>query len=109
MAPTAFDTIDQFASGDYYSFNLYQPAPGYTLDDVAAQWTYTQYSPFIQDTWQVDDQLSVQYGVRVNIPDANKKPLYNAAFEDAFGYPNNNTVCAQQQGRRAALRLQLPV
>ncbi len=88
----SFDSIDQFASGDYYSFSLYQPAPGYTINDVAAQWTYTQYSPFIQDTWQVDDQLSVQYGLRINIPDANKKPLYNAAFEDAFGYANNNTL-----------------
>ena len=88
----SFDSIDDFANGDYYSFNLYQPAPGYTLDDVAGQWTYTQYSPFIQDTWQVDDQLSLQYGVRVNIPDANKKPLYNAAFEQAFGYPNNTTM-----------------
>ena len=88
----AFDSIADFASGDYYSYNLYQPAPGYTINDVAAQWTYRQYSPFIQDTWQVNDNLSLQYGVRVDIPDANKKPIYNPAFEQTFGYPNNNSL-----------------
>ena len=88
----AFDTIADFASGNYYSYNLYQPAAGYTINDVAAQWTYRQYSPFIQDTWQVNDNLSVQYGVRVDIPDSNKKPIYNPTFAQTFGYPNNNSL-----------------
>lgn len=87
-----FDSIAQFQAGDYYSFKLYQPAPGYTINDVAAQWTYKQYSPFIQDTWQVNDNLSVQYGVRVDIPDSNHKPIANPAFQQAFGYPNNTAL-----------------
>ncbi len=88
----SFDSIDQFASGDYYVYNLYQPGAGYDINDVAAQWTYSQFSPFLQDTWQINDQLSVMYGVRVNIPHANHKPVYNAAFEQAFGFPNNNSL-----------------
>ena len=88
----AFNTINDFASGNYYSYNLYQPAPGYTINNVAAQWTYKQYSPFIQDTWQVNNNLSVQYGVRVDIPDSNRAPYYNAAFQKAFGYPNNTAL-----------------
>jgi hypothetical protein len=87
-----FDSIDQFASGDYYDYNLYQPAAGYTLDDVAAQWTYSQYSPFIQDTWQATDNLSIQYGLRMDIPDANRKPIENPGFQQAFGFPNNTTL-----------------
>ena len=88
----SFDTIDQFASGDYYSYNLYQPAQGYTLNDVAAKWTYRQYSPFIQDTWQVNNNLSLQYGLRIDIPDANSKPISNPAFQQAFGYPNDSSL-----------------
>jgi hypothetical protein len=87
-----FDTIADFASGNYYRYDLYQPAPGLTINDVAAKWTYTQYSPFIQDDWQVNDNLSLQYGIRVNIPKANRKPFYNATFEQTFGYPNTNTL-----------------
>ncbi|HEX7342155.1 MAG TPA: carboxypeptidase regulatory-like domain-containing protein [Rhodanobacteraceae bacterium] len=87
-----FDSIAQFASGDYYQYNLYQPAPGYTLGDVAAKWTYSQFSPFIQDTWQVNDNLSVMYGVRMDIPYSNRKPFYNPAFDKAFGYPNNSSL-----------------
>ncbi len=88
----AFNTINDFATGNYYSYNLFQPAPGYTINDVAAKWTYTQYSPFIQDTWQVNNNLSLQYGLRVDIPDSNRAPFYNAAFQQAFGYPNNTAL-----------------
>ncbi|HET7299162.1 MAG TPA: carboxypeptidase regulatory-like domain-containing protein [Oleiagrimonas sp.] len=88
----SFDSIGQFASGDYYQYNLYQPAAGYDINDVAAQWTYSQLSPFIQDTWQVNYNLSVMFGIRVNIPHADHKPVYNEAFEKTFGYPNNNSL-----------------
>src|SRR6185312_4462174 len=52
----------------------------------------SQFSPFLQDTWQVNDALSVQYGVRMDIPHSNKQPVYNAAFAQTFGYANNYTV-----------------
>jgi len=84
--------IDNFSKGIYNRYTLFHPAPGYTLPDIAGQWTYTQYSPFIQDTWQATDALSLQAGLRWDIPDANKPPAYNAKFQQAFGYPNNYTV-----------------
>ncbi|HET7663626.1 MAG TPA: TonB-dependent receptor [Rhodanobacteraceae bacterium] len=93
----SFDTIGDFASGNYYQYDLYQPAAGFTIDDVAAKWTYSQISPFIQDTWQVTPNLSVQYGVRINFPDADHKPIYNPEFEKAFGYPNNNTLSGKNR------------
>src|SRR5690349_837796 len=46
-----FYGLTNFANRDYDSYFLYQPAPGYTLNDVAAQWVYSQYSPFIQHSW----------------------------------------------------------
>jgi len=84
--------LENFAKGIYNRYTLFHPAPGYSLPDIAGAWTYTQTSPFIQDTWQATPQLSLQYGIRVDIPDANKKPVYNAAFEKAFGYPNNYMI-----------------
>jgi len=84
--------LTNFAAGDYNKYSLYHPAPGYTLADIAGAWTYSQFSPFLQDTWQVNDALSVQYGVRVDVPHSSKQPQYNAAFTQAFGYANNYTV-----------------
>ena len=84
--------LTNFAAGNYNKYELYHPAPGYTLNDIAGKWTYSQYSPFLEDTWQVNDQLSLQYGVRVDIPHSSGKPEYNAGFEQAFGYRNDYTV-----------------
>ncbi|MHB1057614.1 MAG: TonB-dependent receptor [Rhodanobacter sp.] len=84
--------IDNFEKGIYNSYNIYQPADGYTLDDVAAQWKLRQYGFFLQDTWQPTNNLSVQYGVRVNLNKTGDKPVYNPAFTGAFGYRNDNTI-----------------
>lgn len=84
-----FTSVEDFANGIYDSYTLRTPAPGYTINDTAASLVYTQISPFLQDTWQVNDNLSVTYGLRVNIPKADKAPERNDAFEAAFGYPND--------------------
>ncbi len=94
-----FDSIDDFKNGkgNYDSYELYQPAAGLSIDDIAAKWTYRQYSPFLQDTWQVNNNLSVEYGVRVDIPYSDHKPPLNAAAQTAFGYPNNYSVGASNR------------
>ncbi|WP_426690441.1 TonB-dependent receptor [Rhodanobacter ginsengiterrae] len=84
--------LTNFAAGNYNKYELYHPAPGYQLNDIAGKWTYSQYSPFLEDTWQVNNQLSLQYGVRVDIPHSSGKPAYNAGFAQAFGYRNDYTV-----------------
>ena len=89
--------IDNFARGIYYQYDLYQPAQGYTLDDVAAKWRMRRYSGFLQDTWQVTDQFSLMYGFRVNRYATGDKPIYNPTFEKAFGYRNDNTIDGRVQ------------
>lgn len=84
--------LDNFANGIYNTYNLYQPAPGLTIGDVAARWKYEQWGLFLQDTWQVNDQLSVTYGMRVDMPRTDDVPLYNPKFEQAFGFRNNTTI-----------------
>jgi hypothetical protein len=84
-----FNSIGDFESGNYYRYYLRRPASGYTEADTAAAMVYSQFSPFIQDTWQASDNLSLTYGVRVNIPKVNKAPVRMPGFEDAFGFPND--------------------
>jgi hypothetical protein len=113
-----FDTIDDFASGDYYQYQLAIPAAGYSLNDVAASFSLKQYGVFLQDTWQVNNNLSVLYGMRVDIPLTTDQPPLNPCFGapvgvtgvgnygvcgnigssnptaavGGFGYPNTNTI-----------------
>jgi len=102
-----FDSVDDFAAGQYSFYNLYQPAPGYTLNDIAARWTLNQWGLFWQDTWQISPRFSLQYGLRMDIPGANGTPVLNTCFASApnpagngpagceyggFGMANNATI-----------------
>jgi outer membrane receptor for ferrienterochelin and colicin len=86
-----FASIDDFASGNYSTYNLYRPTNG-DINSVAAAWRLDQWGLFLQDTWQATSQLSLQYGIRWDIPTTPNRPGYNAAFEQAFGYSNQGTI-----------------
>ncbi|ULU25021.1 TonB-dependent receptor [Dyella terrae] len=96
--------LSNFASGQYYQYRYNRPANGLGLDDVAARYNLNQWGVFLQDTWQVTNNLSLQYGVRVDVPLMDDKPLYNAAYAapagvnakgqaiGGFGQTNQNTI-----------------
>jgi hypothetical protein len=88
-APTG---LGNFANGDYWKYSYNRPANGLSLDDVAAQYSLNQWGVFLQDTWQVNNNLSVQYGFRVDIPLMSDQPLYNAKFDSTFGRTNQTTI-----------------
>ncbi|MGY3265254.1 TonB-dependent receptor [Lysobacter sp. HA35] len=92
----AFNSIAKFQSGVYRRYQLNTPAPGYTLDNVAARFVMTQYGLFLQDTWQANDKLSVQYGLRYDIPQVSPLPTYNPCFAaqpGAQGPQGSPAVC----------------
>lgn len=84
-----FRSIEEFEAGSYYRYDVRRPAAGFTEADTAAALVYTQLSPFVQDTWQVNDNLSLTYGVRVNIPGADDAPPEKPGFASTFGFPND--------------------
>ncbi|MEZ5461829.1 carboxypeptidase regulatory-like domain-containing protein [Dokdonella sp.] len=86
-----FASIDDFAAGDFSGFTLYLPSNG-DINSIAAAYRLDQWGLFVQDTWQVTPNFSLQYGLRYDIPLVSGKPVYNASFEEAFGYSNQGTV-----------------
>jgi hypothetical protein len=78
--PKGTTGLDNFASGQYYQYRYNRPAGTLGLGDVAANYNLNQWGIFLQDTWQVTNNLSLQYGVRVDVPLMDDKPLYNAAY-----------------------------
>jgi hypothetical protein len=83
--------IDNFANGQYNTYNLYQPTNG-DINSVAAQWDLDQIGFFVQDTWQATSQLSLQYGFRVDIPSTDDHPAYSPLFQQTFGFRNNTNI-----------------
>lgn len=91
--------VDEILAGNYGVFKKTYLPTGVSIDDVSGTWKYTQISPFLQDTWQVNRNLSLNYGVRVNIPGADRAPpvAINAAtgvsyWQEAFGYAPNTKL-----------------
>jgi hypothetical protein len=98
---------DEIAAGNYGTFVKNYLPDGVTLADAGGAWKYTQWSPFLQDTWQVNDALSVVYGLRINYPKADHAPPVavesatgtppgttagDPVWETRFGYPSNTTL-----------------
>jgi hypothetical protein len=77
-----FTGLENFAAGNYYQYRYSRPTSG-NLNDVAANFELKQWGVFLQDTWQVTNNLSVQYGVRIDIPLISDKPAYNPLFAAA--------------------------
>jgi hypothetical protein len=88
-----FNSLADFQNGIYRRYRLATPAAGYSLDNVAAVFDLKQYGFFAQDTWQVNDQLSVQYGVRYDLPKVNPDPTFNPCFAAAPGTTGNLGPC----------------
>ena len=80
-----FNSLADFQSGTYRRYRLNVPAAGYSLDNVAAVFDQKQLGFFLQDTWQVNDQLSLQFGLRYDVPDVTPPPTFNPCFAAAPG------------------------
>lgn len=99
--------VDEILAKDYGFFTKNYLPTGVGLTDSGGAWKYTQISPFIQDTWQASKQLSIAYGLRINMPSADHAPpvavesATNTAagavvgapvWESRFGYTSATTL-----------------
>jgi len=84
-----FFGIDNFASGNWSNYLQHLPQPGLDNDTIAAAFKYRELGLFVQDTWYVNNNLTLTYGVRADKPSVSGRPAYNAAAETAFGLDNS--------------------
>ena len=71
--------LENFRRGRPSSYTLQQANAGYTLDDAVAAFEMESTGLFLQDTWSVNKQLTLNYGFRVDQLGVNKSPIRNAA------------------------------
>lgn len=71
--------LENFRRGRPTSYQVQVGAPGHTLNDGVANWSYQNFGAFMQDTWSVSPNLTLLGGVRVDQIQMNTDPLFNAA------------------------------
>ncbi len=72
--------------GQYFDYDL-QTNPT-DPDAIAARYKNKNTGLFLQDTWYVNTNLTLTFGLRADKPDASPNPPYNACFAAAPGTAN---------------------
>jgi hypothetical protein len=94
-----YQGLANFQAGNWEEYLVKQAAPGFTLDSAAARFKKGQYGVFLEDTWQATERLSVQYGLRYDVPKFPSDPILNPCFASAPGVPFTAPgVCTASKG-----------
>ena len=81
-----FFGLDNFAAGRYSSYTLSaENSPG----SIAVDYNSRNLGLFLQDTWYLNNNLTLVMGLRADKPDATPSPAYNQAASEYFGYNNS--------------------
>ena len=87
-----FSSIADFQAGRVNNFRFQFPATSTDINSVAAAFRLKNYGLFLQDNWVYNNNLTLNYGVRIDIPDIAEKPTFNQNFTNAFGFRNDSTI-----------------
>ncbi len=102
----ASQCANSFEAGRPFTFTSTQPQAGRTLNDGAAIWGLSNIGLFAQDTWTVNPNLTLMFGIRVDVPGIDEAPLFNQAAANpvtlgvgpfgrqtgGFGFRNDVTI-----------------
>lgn len=83
-----FDSIADFQAGNAQRFGYTNAVPSLNPDDASARFTYWTYTFGVQDTWRVNDLLTLTYGARYDVYGSNSRPTLNTSFLNRYGFPN---------------------
>lgn len=75
--------LENFSRGRPSSYTLQVPNTGLTLDDAVSKFSMKNYGTFVQDTWTVNSNLTLSYGLRMDATRVSDRPLRNNAVAAA--------------------------
>ncbi|MFS1437177.1 TonB-dependent receptor [Shewanella sp. 10N.286.48.A6] len=91
MGSWDFDSIDDFENGIVDRFR-YQNAQSGNSNDVAASFNMETLALFVEDTWEINEDLEMTYGVRYETISMSDSPALNENFVERYGFANNETM-----------------
>lgn len=87
-----FSSIENFRNGHYGEYRLNAPVPGLGMDSVEMRYNHRNTGLFVQDSWAVNNNLTLLFGVRADIPSLDDVPVHNQLVQAAYGLDNRNTL-----------------
>jgi hypothetical protein len=87
-----FANLDAFRNGGPLREYQYRVATSGNINDAAADYTLDNVGLFVQDVWSVNYNLSLTFGLRMDIPQIDDEPPLNQRFVDTFGIRNDGTI-----------------
>jgi len=90
-----FSTLTDFLSARPNRYTVRTPRPGGSYDDIPTTFTLKNTGIFVQDTWAVNYNLNLMFGVRVDALGLSNQPRYNQLVDDIYGY--NNTYIPDEK------------
>ena len=84
-----FDSIADFQAGNAQRFRYGNAVPSLNPDNGAAAFRYQAYTLGLQDTWRVNDQLTLNIGARYDFYAGSSRAVLNPTFQTRYGFPNN--------------------
>lgn len=86
-----FDSLRDFELRQANELDIAVPTLG-SVDTVRALFDNIVWTFGVQDTWDVRDDLTVTYGARYDLYQANESPLFNPFFVARHGFSNTATL-----------------
>ena len=102
-----FADLGGFIAGNPINYDYRAPIAGGSYADIPAQFSIKNTGFFLQDTWAVNYNLSLMFGIRGDRPSFDNRPIYNACLSSApdpagtgpagcafggFGYDNQTVI-----------------
>jgi hypothetical protein len=87
-----FDSLADLLAGNAQRLRYQNAVPSLDPNAAAAEFEYQTYTLGIGDNWRVNDDLTVNLGLRYDLYGGNSLPVLNQSFVTRIGYPNNNYI-----------------
>lgn len=84
-----YNSLADFAADNWSYYQVRNPLGG-DVNNMAADYTYRTLGFFLQDTWYVNQNLTLTMGLRADKFDTDTRPMYNAMASQFFGYDNSD-------------------
>ncbi|WP_256843438.1 TonB-dependent receptor domain-containing protein, partial [Pseudomonas aeruginosa] len=87
-----FNSVNDFLAGKASRYQLRAPRADGSRSDIPADFTLKNTGVFVQDTWAINYNLNLMFGVRIDMPDFSTQRLYNPRIEQLYGFSNTKLV-----------------